>query len=105
MNRLATLLSLVIAGSLLGCAGHGLVPANAEKLSSGHGLVTATAPSSGKVYVLDHDNDKVIYSGRVHESDRVRVDADANRIQVGDTTTESNLSHDHRYEIYFDKSS
>ena len=88
---------------LVGCAGHGLVPAGSEKLQSGHGTMSVTAPNSGKIYVVDHDTDKVIYSGRVRDGDRVRVDADAGKIQVADTTTEANLSHDHRYEIYFKK--
>ena len=93
----------VVAAVLVGCAGHGLVPAGSEKLQSGHGTMSVTAPGSGKIYVVDHDTDKVIYSGRVRDGDRVRVDADAGKIQVADTTTEANLSHDHRYEIYFKK--
>ena len=97
------LVACVCAIFLAGCTGHGLVPAGAEKLQSGHGTLTATAPDGGRIYVVDHDTDKVIYSGRVHDGDRVRVDADNDKIQVADTTTEANLSHDHRYEIYFKK--
>jgi hypothetical protein len=110
MTRFSQFAAPAILGAALmvgaqGCA-HEEPPVagTSNMLSEGRKTVTATAPHAGTVYVYDDTSHDMVYSGRVAEGDRVRLDAKNNRVMLNDTVAlEKDLINDHRYQIFFDK--
>jgi hypothetical protein len=82
------------------------VSSNAMVLSEGHKSVSAVAPHDGTVSVWDDTANKIVYTGRVEKGDDVKVDAKNNRVLFKDkVAVERDLTDDHNYKIYFDRSS
>jgi hypothetical protein len=80
------------------------VPGDAIEVSAGSRALSYRAPSDGRIWVIDSDDDnKVIYSGKIDRGDEIRVDMDRNRISLdGDTVFEKDLRSGNQHRIYFD---
>jgi hypothetical protein len=73
-------------------------------LSEGRKTVSATAPQDGTVYIYDDTSHANVYSGRVNSGDRIRLDAEENKVMLNDNVAlQKDLINDHRYQIFFDK--
>jgi hypothetical protein len=86
-----------------GCSDKGrmAIPNDADRLASGRGEVTATATRDGEVWILDKNENRIVWSGDVRREDRIEIDPADNRIQVdGKTVSERALDRDHEYVIY-----
>ena len=86
-----------------GCTDKGrmTIPSDADRLGSGRGEVTATATRDGDVWILDENENRVIWSGDVRRDDRIEIDPAENRVRVGGrTVSERALDRDHEYIIY-----
>ena len=86
-----------------GCSDKGrmAIPNDADRLASGRGEVTATATRDSEAWILDKDDNRIVWSGDVRRDDRIVIDTKGNRIRVGgETRSERPLSSDHEYVIY-----
>jgi len=98
---LSTLLLLALAA---GCTntGKNAIPAGADEVAADRGVLRHTVQRDGKIWVYDAETDKMVYTGQVHDGDKVIVDPGTNQITVGGTTvSEQPLIRDHKYRIYF----
>ena len=86
-----------------GCSDKGrmAIPNDADRLGSGRGEVTATATRDGEAWILDENENKIVWSGNVRRDDRILIDPADNRIKVGGrTVSERALDRDHQYIVY-----
>ena len=86
-----------------GCAskGRSAIPNDADRLGSGRGAVTATATRDGEAWILDENDNRVVWSGSVRRDDRIEIDPRENRVQVGGrTVSERPLDRNHEYIVY-----
>ena len=86
-----------------GCTDKGrmAIPSDADRLASGRGEVTATATRDGEVWILDKDDNRIVWSGDVRREDRIEIETKDNRIRVGgETKSERPLDSEHEYVIY-----
>ena len=110
MTRFSQIAAPAILGAALmisaqGCA-HDEPPVagTSNMLSEGRRTVSATAPHDGTVYIYDDTSHNNVYSGRVNDGDRIRLDAEANKVFLNDgVALQKDLVNDHRYQIFFDK--
>jgi hypothetical protein len=106
--RTATAAALVLGGAAMlttspGCSDKGrmAIPNDADRLASGRGEVTATATRDGEVWILDKDDNRIVWSGDVRREDRIEIETKDNRIRVGgETKSERPLDSEHEYVIY-----
>ena len=106
--KTATALALLLGSAATlatsaGCAskGRSAIPSDADRLGSGRGEVTATATRDGEAWILDQNDNRVIWSGNVRRDDRIEIDPGENRVRVGGrTVSERALDRDHEYVIY-----
>jgi hypothetical protein len=107
MSRLAksAVVAAALALGMAGCASerHEGVPASATLGAESRGALTYTAPHDGMVYVVDTNDDRLIYSGAVHRGDVMRLDTQSRRIMLDDRPMQDKvLDTNHTYRVYFD---
>jgi hypothetical protein len=110
MRAFANTVRLAVAGVfavvVVGCTAERPeeVPGDALEVSAGDGGLSYRAPSDGKIWIIDaDDNNNVVYSGEVDRGDDIRVDMDKNRVTLdGDTVVEKSLRRGNQHRIYFD---
>src|SRR5688572_32409617 len=102
----AAALLLSVAATLttsLACSDTGRmsIPSDADRLGSGRGEVTATATRDGEAWILDENENKIVWSGNVRQDDRILIDPADNKVKVGGrTVSERALDRDHHYIVY-----
>ena len=83
------------------------IPARARRLESVHGArFTETFDNDGRLYVYDHDDDRLVYSARVREDERFVFDPAEDEMRLNDKRVgpdDLNLRSAHRYEFYFEE--
>jgi hypothetical protein len=83
------------------------IPPKARRLESVHGArFTETFDNDGRLYVFDHDDDRLIYSARVRENERFVFDPAEDEMRLNDKRVgpdDLNLRSAHRYEFYFEE--
>jgi hypothetical protein len=79
------------------------IPANAKPVREGEGrVIRYEAPTDGRVYVYDEDDDRVVYSGKLYRGEDFVADPDRDILKVNDKRLDDiNLRAAHRYRIYF----
>ena len=78
------------------------VPVGAIEEKTGVGRLTWDAPKYGKVFVVDRDDETMVYQGPLHAGDHFVVDPDDNRIAAnGQRLIQRRLKGSHRHTIYF----
>ncbi len=93
---------------LLGVGGcsherHEEVPASAMMTAEGDERLSAIAPDDGRVFVVDTNDDEIIYSGSVEKGDEISLNPEDNRLMVaGRTALEKRIDRGHRHRIFFD---
>jgi hypothetical protein len=95
-----------VAACLLGAGctatGKNAIPLGSDRVASGTGTIEYRAQRDGDMWVYDTDSHKMVYTGPVHDGERIRVNTGSNQITVGGrTVSERPLSGEHKYEIYF----
>jgi hypothetical protein len=97
------LAALLIVG-LVGCTGRSSLPSTAHLEQEGTNGLSFTAPSSGTVYVLDANDNKKVFGGKMSTGNQLVVRPslglivlDGNNVSLTDT-----LPVDHKYQIFFD---
>ena len=76
MSSLALLMTV-------GCAErHKAIPDSARLVAEDQGRVEFVAPSDGEVYVEDNSADKLLYSGKIDEGERLEVDPKKDRLTI-----------------------
>ncbi|HTL29236.1 MAG TPA: hypothetical protein VL282_08445 [Tepidisphaeraceae bacterium] len=98
-------MGFALAIGVAGCAAtNENIPSSANMVSSGNETVAFTAPRDGKVYVLDKNMNKLLYSGNIERGQAVTVDPtrkDRNIALDGNSVTQTSLNVGHTYEIFF----
>ncbi len=93
---------LLLAG-IVGCASDRPkdVPPTAMLKAEGDQRVVYTAPREGTVWVTEPGSNEIVYSGPVHQGDRVVLDPDQGKLIVNDHVVSDKgiTRHDHR--IFF----
>jgi hypothetical protein len=75
------------------------VPAYANEVKSGSGPLSYTAEQPGRLYLVDSDDDVVLYHGELKQNQVFAVDPDAKRATIDGQyvfTREINPNHSHR---------
>ena len=103
------LAATLTAGLLIGVSGCSEAPKNISKsamiVGSGSGSLSYNPTQPGTVTVYNNTWDKIVYTGQVEPNKPLRVDAENNRISIGDrTVSERNLGNWDQYRIYFEPS-
>ena len=99
--------ALVLSVGMLGCGQDkpNNVPGSAQMVSSGNSNLMYMAPSDGNVYVYDHNNNHLIWSGRVMKGQNVAVDPHKNQVVVnGNVVSDRTLAVGSENNIYFEPS-
>lgn len=98
--------SAVVLGFLaVGCAHerHDEIPPSAVMVAEGDKTLSYTAPSSGRVYVFDTVDNRMVYAGDVVRGQAVSLDLETNKLTIdGRTVSEKSLQNGHRHRIFFD---
>ena len=90
-----------------GCAQerHEVIPASALLGSEGEKRLTYTTNGPGMVYVHDHSDNSLVYSGEVDGERQIMVDPERNEITVdGRLVQDKKLDRGHTHRIYFQPS-
>lgn len=99
------LAGVLLAVGIVGCAtSNENIPTNAQMVTSGNGVVAFTAPRDGKVYILDKNMNKLLYSANINKGQAVSVDPtrrDRNITIDNNAVTQESLNVGHTYQIYF----
>jgi hypothetical protein len=104
LQKLAAGATLAAATALAtpGCENKPEIPQDAMLMSEGTGTVAARAPHNGTVYVLDTNDNKIVYKGEVHKNQLVTVDSETHRLTIdGETVGDKTFSGGHRHKILF----
>jgi hypothetical protein len=119
IQRIAAVALLAACLGLTGCAGGGAsgddgqggsvsasdrVPSDARRVAEASGSRLIHRPlREGTIYVVDGENNKVLYKGAVRASSNVVIDPAANAITVNDQQVKptSRLQPNHTYRLYF----
>ena len=102
-------ISMVVMGSLgmllaVGCAAerHDDIPKSARLVAEDKGDVDFVAPQDGMVYVYDRGAGNLLYSGRIRESERVRVEPRDDRITLnGQTVMDKQIRDNNEIRIFY----
>jgi hypothetical protein len=79
------------------------IPRDAVLVENGPGGdIAYRASRDGTVYVYDADADLVVYSGHLHDGERLEVGRDRGTIN-GKTIFERDLKDRHNYRVYFER--
>lgn len=66
-----------------GCAErHQAIPSTARLVAEDQGKLDFVAPSDGEVFVEDDSNNKLLYSGKIEEGERLAVDPMKDRLSI-----------------------
>jgi hypothetical protein len=112
----APLTILIVGAGLPGCAsrprvqdqyqaplGMRGVPESAELLRDSRDSMSIRAPSPGRVYLYDVDDDALAWSGTIEKGQRFNVDPGGDRISIEDQVAyHRSLCGGHRLRIFFD---
>lgn len=93
------------AVAFTGCADRGnAIPLSASLRSEGNGaMVSYTTDTAGTGYVFDATDNKLVWSGAVHNRQMIAVDAKRDAIVVdGRAVHERDIHEGHRYRIFVD---
>ena len=101
--------SMVVLGSLgmvlaVGCAAerHDDIPRSARLVAQDQGDVDFVAPDDGMVYVYDRGAGNMLYSGRIREGERVRVEPRDDRITLnGQTVMDKQIRDNNEVRIFY----
>ena len=101
--------SLVLMSSLgcvlaVGCAAerHDDIPKSARLVAEDKGDVDFVAPNDGMVYVYDRGAGNMLYSGRIREGERVRVEPRDDRITLnGQTVMDKQIRDNNEMRIFY----
>jgi len=92
--------------SLIGCAPerHEAIPASANQVAEGGHQLSYTAPHDGMVYLYDHNDGKLLYSGIMKKGQKFEIDAGMpNRVTLdGKVLQDKTLTGGHDYRLFFD---
>src|SRR4051794_33485294 len=80
------------------------VPRSAPRVAAGSGELTYRAKNNGHVYIVDEDNNRLVYDRAIHDGQEIVVQPDDDRIRIdGHNAFTGNLEHKHSHRIYFDR--
>jgi hypothetical protein len=81
------------------------VPSTATRVDAGEGPRLSYSPTrDGMLYVVDADDQKLVFSARLRADERFVLDPEANRATLdGRTVLGTGLYPRHRYTLYFDR--
>jgi DNA-binding beta-propeller fold protein YncE len=83
---------------------HGTVPRNATRVAGGTGELTYRTKDSGHIYVVDEDENRLLYDHRVGDGQEIVITPDDDRIAIdGRNVFRGNLERKHAHRIYFDR--
>ena len=95
---------MAAALTLYGCAEHGrmAIPGNAERLASGsgHKITTVATMRPGRLYVLDRDDDSVLWAGDVHAGQTLVIDGVARKVTLDGKTVSEGIGREHHYVVF-----
>ncbi len=78
------------------------LPGNALMAAEGSGRLAYSAPADGTVYIYDATRDRMIYSGRVEEGERVVVSPDKRHVAIDERpVSEGDITRRNQHRIYF----
>jgi hypothetical protein len=78
------------------------IPSGARILDQGKGSLTARTRAPGTIYLYDVDDQRVVWSGRVHSGQDFSVDLDKDRAVLdSEPVYRQNLERTHTHRIYF----
>jgi hypothetical protein len=84
----------------------GEVPRTAEVAKRGRGELTYRAPDDGKIWVVEGENDRVLYTGRVRRGDEFQLQPARNRAYLNDRqVVDKDVKSDSGHRIYFESDS
>jgi hypothetical protein len=80
----------------VGCASdrHDAIPQSARLVAEDQGKIDFVAPSDGEVFLEDRTANKLVYSGKMNEGERLSVDAIKNRVLVDGRTVQDQKIRD-----------
>jgi hypothetical protein len=79
----------------VGCASqHEAIPPSARLMAENQGRVDFVAPSDGEVYLEDRSANKLVYSGRLREGERLTVNSMKDRVMVDGRTVQDQKIRD-----------
>jgi hypothetical protein len=102
----AAVAGLLLLGSalLVGCASRGRqsIASGARLVKSGTGTVEYTAKSTGTIYVLDADDNRLMGLGGVKPGQTVHLDAEKGDVLIDQKViNERPINGRHHYQVYF----
>jgi hypothetical protein len=86
--------------TLGGCAeGRMAIPGNADRIASGSGQkITAVATTRpGRLYVLDRDDDSILWAGDVRAGEALVIDGVARKVTLDGKTVAQGVVREHHY--------
>ena len=107
MVKLRNLSVLVMSSlglvALVGCAErHKAIPSSARMVAEDKGRVDFLAPSHGEVFVEDHSANKLLYSGKIEEGERLVVDPHRDQLTInGQTVRDQKIRDLNNIRVFF----
>ncbi len=100
----ASLVGLVVAAALSGCAAHGrlAIPANADRIASGSGakLTVVNVMRWGRLHVMDRDDDSILWAGDVHVGQTLVINGFAHKVLLDGRTVAEGVEPRHHYVVF-----
>ncbi|MGH7214770.1 MAG: hypothetical protein ACREIT_08400 [Tepidisphaeraceae bacterium] len=82
---------------------HDAIPPDAMTVTEGQTELAYVAPESGRFYVFNASDNRMIFVGDVERNQRIMVDNRQNKITVdGRVVAEPNLDDGHKLKVFFD---
>lgn len=87
----------------VGCAErHRAIPSNARLVAEDKGRSDFVAPSDGEVFVEDRSSNKLLYSGKINEGERLQVDPMKDRLTInGQTVRDQKIRDLNNLRVFF----
>ena len=87
----------------VGCASrHKSIPDSAQLVAEDKGKSDFVAPQDGHVYVEDRSANKLLYSGKIDQGDRLTVDPGKNRLTLnGETVRDQKIRDLNNIRVFF----
>jgi len=105
-TALASVAVLGLSFGILGCQPErpDVVPSSAQMWNSGNGMLHYQAPADGTVYIFDHAQQRLIWSGKVWRGQSVDVDPQKGQIMAGGIVVVNKIAAPaDQKDIYFDQ--